>query len=297
MQLRKSYHPYAWVTILFWSLAFVFTRILTQSFSVFALGFLRYLVASAALAVIAVTTKLKLPKAKDIPWFILSGIVGFFLYMILFNQGQAMVSAATGSIVIATAPIITAILAFVIYHEKLSNVQWVAILVEFVGVAVLVLLNGTLSVNIGTLWLLGAAVLLSVYNILQKKLTRRYSPLQVTSYSIFFGTLLLAVFAPTAIGEAKQAPAIHFLYIAILGICSSAIAYLAWAKAFAKASKASQVSNYMFVTPFLTSVLGFLIVGEVPDTATVLGGGIIIAGIFLFNFGNRLLKVLRINHR
>lgn len=297
MQLRKSYHPYAWVTIFFWSLAFVFTRILTRSFSAFSLGFLRYLVASAALAVIAVVTRLKLPRAKDIPWFILSGAVGFFLYMIFFNQGQAMVSAATASVVLATGPVITAILALVIFREKLSSLQWIAIVVEFAGVSVLVLLNGTLSVNKGTLWLAGAALLLGFYNILQKKLTRFYSPLQVTAYSIFFGTLQLAVFAPAAIEEAKQAPPIHFLYIAFLGICSGAVAYLTWAKAFAKAEKASQVSNYMFVTPFLTGLLGFLIVKEVPDLATVLGGGIIIAGVFLFNFGNTLFESLRVKPR
>lgn len=39
----------------------------------------------------------------------------------------------------------------------------------------------------------------------------------------------------------------------------------------------------MFVTPFLTSVLGFLIAGEIPDHATLCGGGIILIGILIFN--------------
>jgi len=44
----------------------------------------------------------------------------------------------------------------------------------------------------------------------------------------------------------------------------------------------------MFITPFLTSILGFLIAGEIPDRATLLGGTIIIFGIFVFNFGGKI---------
>ena len=76
----------------------------------------------------------------------------------------------------------------------------------------------------------------------------------------------------------------------VLGIGSSAIAYVSWAKAFSKAKKTSQVSNYMFVTPFLTSILGFLLAGEVPDQATLIGGAIILLGVLLFNFGGILFK-------
>jgi drug/metabolite transporter (DMT)-like permease len=90
--------------------------------------------------------------------------------------------------------------------------------------------------------------------------------------------------------EVSRAPAIQYLYLAVLGIGSSAVAYVSWAKAFAKAKKTSQVSNYMFVTPFLTSILGFLLAGEIPDRATLAGGSIILLGVLLFNFGGILFK-------
>lgn len=290
MNFKNSFHPYAMVTILFWSLAYVLTRLTLQYFSAFSLGFLRYLIASCALIVIAGFTKMKLPHKKDLPWFLFAGGVGFFLYMIAFNQGQATVTAATGSVVIATVPLITALFARFAYHEKLMLFQWIAIGVEFIGVVVLTLMNSTLSVNAGFFWLLLAALSLSIYNLLQRKLTKTYTALQTSTYSILFGTCLLAVFAPSSIDHLSHAPAIQYLYLAVLGICSSAIAYISWAKAFSKAKKTSQVSNYMFVTPFLTSVLGFLLAGEVPDRATLIGGSIILAGVFLFNFGGLLRK-------
>ena len=131
---------------------------------------------------------------------------------------------------------------------------------------------------------------MSVYNLLQRKLTKKYTALQASTYSILFGTCLLAIFAPSAVGEVSQAPGIQYFYLLVLGIGSSAIAYVSWAKAFSKAKKTSQVSNYMFVTPFLTSIQGFLLVGEVPDQATLIGGSLILLGVLLFNFGGKFLK-------
>lgn len=293
MRIKESFHPYAMVTILFWSLAYVLTRLTLQYFSAFSLGFLRYFVASCALIILALATKTQLPRRKDLPWFLLAGGIGFFLYMIAFNQGQATVTAATGSVVIATVPVITALFARFVYGETLKPFQWAAIAIEFAGVTVLTLMNSTFSVDTGLLWLLLAALALSIYNLLQRKLTREYTALQASTYSILFGTCMLAIFAPSAVEEVFRAPGIQYFYLAVLGIGSSAVAYVSWAKAFAKAKKTSQVSNYMFVTPFLTSILGFLLAEEIPDRATLVGGGIILLGVLLFNFGGILLKQKR----
>lgn len=293
MKFKDSFHPYAMITILFWSLAFVFTRLTLQYFTVYSLSFLRYAAASAALVIVAVLMKMKLPQKKDVLWFLAAGAIGFFYYIIAFNKGVATVTASTGSIVIATVPVITALLARLVYGEKLQIIQWTAIAIEFAGVLVLTLMNGSISVNKGILWLLSAAVALSIYNLIQRKLTKTYTAMQTSAFSIFFGTILLAVFLPGAAREVGHAPGIQLFYVAILGVFSSAVAYVAWSQAFAKAKQTSQVSNYMFVTPFLTSVLGFLIVGEIPDRSTVVGGAIILLGVFVFNFGGKVYEVLR----
>ena len=290
MKLRDSFHPYAITTIVFWSLAYVLTRLALQYFSAFSLGFLRYFAASCTLVVVAVLTKMKLPYKADLPWFLAAGAVGFFFYMITFNKGEETVTASTGSVVITTVPVITALLARFVYKEKLYGFQWVAIVIEFVGVMVITLMDGVFSINIGLLWLLLAALSLSIYNLLQRKLTKAYTALQTSTFSILFGTILLAVFLPASVKEVLCAPGIQLVYIAVLGIFSSAIAYVAWSKAFAKAKQTSLVSNYMFVTPFLTSILGFLIADEVPGRATLLGGTIIILGVLVFNFGGKIYE-------
>lgn len=293
MKLKNNFHIYAMITIIFWSLAYVLTRLSLQYFTPFSLGFLRYFVASCTLIIVWVLTRMKLPQRKDLPYFILAGALGFFFYMIAFNLGQKTVTASTGSIVIATVPLLTAFIARFVYREKMSLVQWVALIIEFAGVAVLTLINGILSFNIGLVWLFLAALALSLYNLLQRRLTKKYTALQTSAFSIFFGTILMAVFLPVSVRQITYAPPIQWVYLVILGVFSSAIAYVSWSKAFAKAEKTSQVSNYMFVTPFLTSLFGFLMADEIPELSTLVGGGIILFGVFVFNFGEKLWEVIK----
>ncbi|MBA4698720.1 MAG: DMT family transporter [Ruminococcus sp.] len=292
MKVKNNFHIYAMITIVFWSLGFVLTKLALQYFSTFSLGFLRYFMASCTLLIVAVITKMKLPHKKDFPFFMLAGTLGFFFYIIAFNQGQQTVTASTGSVAISTVPVLTALIARGVYKEKMSYLQWLAIVIEFTGVAVLTLINGVLSINTGLIWLFLAALALSIYNLIQRRLTKTYTAIQTSAFSIFFGTILLAVFLPSSVKEVSNAPAIQWFYLAILGVFSSAVAYVAWSKALAKAKQTSEVSNYMFITPFLTSVLGFVIADEVPEPSTLIGGGIILLGVFIFNFGEKLYGAL-----
>lgn len=188
-----------------------------------------------------------------------------------------------------TVPVITALLARFIFKERLAFFQWIAIGIAFCGIVVLTLMGGTLTVNNGILWLIIASFILSTYNLLQRIMTKKYSPLTVSSYSILIGTVMLFIFSPSAIRELQSADIMHMVYVLIMGVFSSAIAYIFWAKAFMIAENTSSVSNYMFITTFAASILGFIFAGEVPDFATVIGGMIIMFGVLLF-FKNNLIK-------
>lgn len=94
------------------------------------------------------------------------------------------------------------LIAGVAYHEKIRRFQWAAIGIEPVGVVVLTVMSG------GLMWLFLAALSLSTYNILQRKLTQKYSAMQASTCSIFFGTILLAIFSPAAFRELAAAPAV-----------------------------------------------------------------------------------------
>ncbi|CUX27435.1 DMT family transporter [Clostridium sp. C105KSO13] len=287
MKIFKSFHIYALTTTIFWSLAYVLTRLNLEHFSAYSVGFLRYIFATIPLLAICAVRKVHLPQKKDIGWFIASGTTGFFLFIIAYNVGASSVTAATSSVIIASVPVITAVLSALLLHEKLRIHQWLATAIEFIGILIITMYGAVLSANIGVLWLVLAALVLSCYNLIQKRLTHTYSALQATAFSIFIGTALLSIFAPEAIGQFSTAPLEQMIYILILAVFCSALAYITWSKAFEKAERTSQVSNYMFFTPFLTGIMEFIFIGEVPDSSIWLGGALIIIGAVIFNKQNQ----------
>lgn len=273
---------YAFGTTLLWASAFVFTKIALNYFTAEAVGILRCLVASICFLIIALYKKIGLPERKDIPKFLLSGALGFTFYMITFNHASQFLTSATGSVIIASAPIITALLANVFFKEKIKMLGWLAIAVMFSGILVLTLWYGVFSMNTGIFWMLVAAICISGYNLFQRYYGKKYTALQSTAYNIFAGTLLLLIYLPNAAVQLKDSPMQQWLAILFLGVFPSALAYLWWAKALSIAKKTSDVTNFMFVTPLIASILGFLMISETPTAATFIGGAMILAGLLLF---------------
>jgi EamA-like transporter family. len=131
--------------------------------------------------------------------------------------------------------------------------------------------------------MLAAALLLSGYNLVQRSVTKRYPPLQTTVYSVFTGTILLLVFLPQTVPQLQRASFREIAVIAFLGLFPSAIAYLLWSKALSLADKTSEVTNFMFVTPLLSMIFGYIIIFELPSVSTLIGGMVILFGFVLFH--------------
>lgn len=280
--VKHYYQFYAWITIFSWGIGNVLTRVALRTFSPYSVGFLRYAVATALLVVLAAVKKIKPPAKADWPWFALSGLTGFSFYMVAYNIGYVTITAATGSVISATVPLMTAGLARLLFKETLGLFRWFAVLLQFLGIVIIALPGGHFSVSEGVLWMLISAFSISIYNLIQRKMTEKYSALQSSIYSIFCGTAMLAVFAPRAVNELLTAKADAVLSVVYLGIFASAVAFLCWTKAFSMVEKVSQVSNFMFMTPLISTVFEIMLLKDLPDTVTLLGGLVILLGAFLF---------------
>jgi len=268
--------------VLLWGSASVLIRLTFGTFSVVTLAAARCWIASITLLIICFVEKMPLPRARDIPLFFVAGAVGFSVYMVIYNLGFTRVTAATGNVVMAASPIFTAIIAQALLKERIKPLGWVFTGVSFVGILILVLWNGVLSINTGVLWLLLTAVFMSVYSLIQRRLTRRYKAIQSTAYSLVAGAILMIPFLPGAFRDVVKTPPLAIAVLFYLGIGASAIAYLCWSKAFSLAKRAADVANFLYLPPFIATIIAFLVFHELPDWGTVIGGVIILFGLWMF---------------
>jgi len=280
---------FAMTTVFIWSSAFPLTKVATEYIEPNALGLLRCTIASVMLLIIGKICRIRLPqKWSHTGLFLISGGLGFSLYMISFNSGMLTLSSAIGSLVIATVPVLTAVGATVLYKEKIKTIGWISIGTAFAGVCVLLLWGGEVTIGEGIAWIWCAAFVFCAYNLMNRKLlSMGYNAIEWVTSSMIAGALWLLPFAGDAITQASAAPASSLAVVLYLGIMPSATAYLLWSKAFSLVEKTSEVTNYQFTTPLISTVLGFIILGEVPGISTLVGGIIIVASIVVFGIKGR----------
>lgn len=287
----SSCHLYAFLTVVLWSTSYVATKIIVASFSPGPVAVLRCIAAAAALAAVAAALKkLRPPKMRDLPIFLVSSLCGLGIYFPVFNYGMTMVGPTTSCVIISLTPVLAAVLASVFFKEHLTPAGWLAIAVSFCGILLMTLWDGTMNINAGVLWTLLAAVLFSVHNVLQRLLLRTYDARTITFYNFFIAVLTLLPFLPRGVSEAEAAPSAHLLVLAYLGVICSACAFLLWMKALVLAPKTSYVTNYMFITPFLALLLELAVLGQWPDAGAILGGLVILAGLALFAVAGKRKK-------
>lgn len=277
----------SFITVVIWSFAYILTKIGLRYFDAFSLSVFRYLVGGAGMLILIIIRKEKLPALKDIPLFFLTGAFGFTLYVLTFNYGAESVTAATSSVIIAAAPVTTAIGASVFFHEKMNRIQIVATIVECVGVLFVCMWDGILELNPGVFWIVLAMLCFTAYNLLTRFMVNRYSSMQITEYSLLTAGITFLFFTPGAVRRTKCYPLPGILSVIIMGLVCSGVAYILWAQAMKTADSTSEVTNMLFAEPVITSVLGFLLLKEVPSTGTLIGGIMILAGLLLFSRGQK----------
>lgn len=268
-------------TVLLWSSAFVAIRVALRDLDPVQLTVGRLLVASAALAVVAPLLDVGRPARRDLARIVLAGATGMTGYQLLLNTGEVRVPAGTASLLVATFPVLTAVLGGLVLGERLAADQWAGVAVAFTGAGLIALTERDgLGISPSALLVLGAAACLAAYAVLQKPLLARVSPVAATCHATWAAALLtlpLATRLPDAVDRLTATGVVALLW---LGLGSSAVGFMTWALAL-RHLPASVAASSLYLGPPLTVMVAWGLLGERPVAVALTGGALCLVGVLL----------------
>lgn len=219
------------------------------------------------------------------------GFLGVVCAIQVSYLGIATTTAANAAVLQAASPVMVALGARAALGERLGPVQWLGILISAAGV-LLVVTDGRLAglrvhdLRLGDfLTLLGLATW-SAYTIYGKRVLVSVSPDVATAGAYVCGTVLLiplaAVTAPFFPAPRLVSPVAWavILFHALTG----ALAHVWWYRAVARVG-ATRAAIFQNVTPVVGVALAAALLGEAPGPWTIVGGGLVLAGVALTTRG------------
>lgn len=275
------------ITVFSFASAFAAGRVALRHYTPEHAALFRFLIASVALIALAVARRMPLPRRSDLPRIALMGFAGFAFYNLVLNAGQQTVSAGASSLIVNTSPVIVALMAGVLYKERLNRWTWIGFAISFSGVLVIASSTGEgLRFSTGVIYLLFGALALATYSVGQKPLLQRYSPLDFLTYAIWSATLMLLFFLPGLPEQIQTAPTEATAAVFYLGIVTSVIGYGAYAYVLSKLP-ASRVGSFLYLNPAVATLVAWVWLGETPTIWIVLGGALVLAGVVVVNLRGR----------
>ena len=280
-------HLYALFSVAVWGSCYVLTKNLLSA------GFTALQITPIRMALAYVVLLVMRPKFQKLPirdelLFVLIGLFGGSVYFFLQNTALTYTYAANVSIIVCLSPIFTAILAWAFSRgrERIGRFLIVGSLLAIVGV-VLVVLNGSLNFHLspkGDILALLAGISWAVYSILIKKYTDTMDGFLVTRRVMFWAFLTAVPLMLVCDGMPDLAPLFTdwkvLLSWLFLGILGNAVCFALWNIAF-KRLGVVVTNNYLYGSPFVTLLVGFLLLKEPISWMGVLGAVLITAGVIL----------------
>jgi len=277
--------------VLVWGASFVAVKIVLNYVAPITLVWMRFAVGVVILgAAVGVRRQFSLPRPKDWLYFALLGFLGIAFHQWLQSTGLQTSQATTTGWIVASGPIFIATLGWLVLKEKLNWLQALGILLAAFGVLLVVThgnLNALVSGNFGKpgdIFILISAPNWAIFTILSRRGLKTYPAALMMFYVMAFGWLFSSVLFVGGRGwESIHKIAMDgWLALGFLGIFCSGLAYIFWYDAL-KGLPVAQVGTFLYIEPVVTVIVSFLLLNEKITLAGVLGGAVILFGVWLVN--------------
>ena len=263
-------------------------RYLSAELHPFEIAFFRNALALLFFIPLIARNKGTLLKTNHLKWHFLRASINV-IAMLLFFYALSITELAVVQALSFTAPLFTTVLAVFLLREQVRLRRWLAIVVGFTGVLIIIR-PGFQAIELGTVLVLGSAFIWALTMIIIKRLSDTDSPLTITAYVTIFLTLMSLGPAILVWETPMGMQWAWLLFAAITGT----LGQLCIAKAFAFAD-ATIVLPFDFAKIIWGSALGYFFFGEYVSIYTWIGAVIIFSGASYVALRERQLEKIRRN--
>ena len=293
--MERPRHPVLLYTLILlmvlgWSFNFIIAKITLQYLNPYALTSFRIVLSGILMLPIYLARPRRSPfNRKDLWNFAVLGFWGVVVNRGLFVLGLDYTTAAHSALIVASGPILILLLARAYKLEKVTRAKIASMAICFVGVTILVAgeeLHRHAGTWVGDAITMAGTAGFAVYTVLAKKVARQYDTISMNTFCNLAGAIFLL---PMSVREAVRlnwatVGTIGWLGLAYTVLISSVAAYLVFFWALAHLS-ASRLAVFTYVEPPLATLLAVVLLNESVTRALVIGGGLILAGVYLAEFG------------
>jgi drug/metabolite transporter (DMT)-like permease len=212
-------------------------------------------------------------KFRDMGWPGLSVALCFATASTCFVVALAYTTVANILLMQAGAPLIAALLAFLVFGERVSLSTWLAIVAVIIGVGIMVSqsLTGKVSL-VGD----GLAVVITVAFSIAIVITRRHSHIEMVP-AVCLGVAIACIFSAFMATQVSVSTA-DAIWLLLFGAANLGLG-LALFVLGTRAVPAALAALISTLEPVLAPLWVWLIHGEVPATLTLVGGGVVFAAL------------------
>ncbi|CAG1014395.1 putative amino-acid metabolite efflux pump [Anaerolineales bacterium] len=292
--MTKRFLPYieALFAVVVWGGSFIATKIAVGQISPNTVVWLRFTM-GIPLILLAVVIRKQFAFPKGIMewvYFALLGFLGISFHQWLQSNGLRTAQATTTAWIIATSPAFIAVLGWLVLKEKLTLHQSLGIGLAMLGVLAVVSRGDFKAMAVGDFGTIGDFLILissvnwAVFSILSRRGLKSHPSTRMTFWVMTLGWVFtsLAFIGGGKYAEIHQLDFRGWMAIIYLGIITTGLAYIAWFSALSQLP-AAQTGAFLFIEPLTSMVVAAYVLDEKITLIPVLGGVVILFGIWLVN--------------
>jgi drug/metabolite transporter (DMT)-like permease len=282
-----------WILLmaLIWGANFSVIKYAIEDLKPLAFTALRFVIASVAMLVLvkARGSGLAVAAGDKMSLFILA-LLTHVAYQVFFMVGMAHTRAGNAALILATTPLVTAVIGRFRGQERFTTRGVIGLLLAFVGMVLIILSSEKRPGGEGSLLgdglLVGATICWAVYTTYAHRLVHVYGSLKATTVMMLMGTpMLLLVSAPSLVEQQwSTVRTLSWVGVVYSGLLSIALAYIIWNYGVRRIG-GTRTAVYSNMTPVFAMTVAWAALGDAPTLGQLAGAAVIFLGIYLVRGG------------